>query len=254
MTILSCPFIIIISLTLVCSTLAQGQQSIIAQMMSAQDSLVTIQAENIDLYSGQPAIAAFDRKSGRVLVSRKVAQASYNRTGAGVIVHRTGIIVTNAHIILNANTIKVRLADNRVFPAQILRVMNPLDLAFLGISAPESLKALPMADSNQIKLGDEVISIGNSPLLDQTVSGGKIIGIGSRRSHLGLPGQGTELIQTSITLYSGDSGGPLFDRQGQLLGLMTAKETSSDHSSFAIPANKIAEQLIDYLNKKSKIP
>jgi S1-C subfamily serine protease len=181
---------------------------------------------------------------------RKVAVGSYQRRAAGIIIHDSGVIVTNAHTVQLADHIQIVFADKTAVPAQVGRVIKNLDLALLQVAVPFPLIPVTLADSDQIRLGDEIITIGSSPLLDKTISGGKVIGIGTNRS---LPQQGerrTDLIQTTVNLYQGDSGGPLFDRQGRLIGLMTAKETSADHSSFAIPSNQILKHLKAYMAEK----
>ena len=253
MTFLPRAFLYYIVLALAAPLPAQAQQpSLLAQIDTAKAAIVTVLAENDDLFQSRPAIAGIDKKHGRIMLTKKIAQASYQRSGAGVIIDPSGIIVTNAHIVTRAKHIKVTLTDGQQVEAQIVFAAEQEDIALLQIQPPHALKAVSLADSDQIHLRDEIISIGNSPLLNQTVSGGKVIGLGRSRSGK-VNDQTNKLIQTTITLYSGDSGGPLFDRQGRLIGLMTAKETSSDRSSFAVPANKIAQHLIDYRTKKSKM-
>ena len=178
-----------------------------------------------------------------------MAVASYRRYGAGVIVHPAGVIVTNAHTVNKATGIQIMLHDNTVVPAKIVRFINNIDLAILQIQSPSPLQAVVIADSDELKLRDEIITVGNSSLLKQSITAGHITGLGTSRSleHQGI--HRTDLIHTSINLYEGDSGGPLFDRKGQLVGLIVAKETTADHSSFAIPSNKIMPYLVDYLQE-----
>ena len=233
--------LIIVPCLLCSSPRAFAQSSIIDQVQRAQPSIVGVTAENTDVFQSPPAIAGIDPKTGRVVVVRKVQQPTYQRAGAGVVLDSSGIIVTNAHTVQRSNSITVTLSDHTQLPASVVKVVMNLDLAFLKVNPPSPLKPIWLADSDQIKLGEEIITVGNSELLKQTVSGGKIIGIGTNRHPDGR--DKTDLIQTTINLYSGDSGGPLFDHQGRLLGLMTAKETSADHSSFAIPVNKIKKYL-----------
>ena len=223
-----------------------AQHSIIDQIQKSQASIVTVQAENVGMYKS-PRAAGFDRQSGRVILVRNVKAAAYNRSGAGVIIDPSGIIITNGHIIDKANKIKITFFDNRAWPAEVLLVVHNLDLGFLKVNMDAPLPAVVIADSDKLQLGDEIITVGNSEFLKQTVSGGKIKGLGKRQGQ--NPNQ-TDLIQTTINLYKGDSGGPLFDYEGRLIGLMTAAEGAHDHSSFAVPANKISKYLEEIKTKK----
>lgn len=230
-------FLALLIFDLVICAPALAQPSIIDQIQKSQGSIVSIRATNTDVFQTAPAIVGRD-PSGRILMARKVVSPSYNRGGAGVIIDQSGIIITNSHTVHKANNITIILSDNSEHPAEVLKVINDLDLAFLKIKPPYPLKAVPMADSDRVQLRDEIITVGNSSLLKQTISGGKVIGLGVSTNQIGKETE-TKLIQTSINLYEGDSGGPLFDHRGSLIGLMTAKEMGADHSSFAVPSNKI---------------
>ena len=234
-------------------SLGFGQNSIIDQIQNTQNSLVTIHADMASFYKNPGGRTAIDPQTGKMVLLRTVTKASYDRNGAGVIVHPTGIIVTNAHVVDKANQITVILHDKTEMPAKVLRLVENLDMALLKIETPYPLIPVRIADSDQIHLGDEIITVGNSQLLNQTVSGGKIKGLGVNRTNQKDGRVRNDLIQTTVNLYQGDSGGPLFDRNGFLIGLMTAKDTSADHSSFAIPANKIKQYLLEYLQTASKI-
>jgi S1-C subfamily serine protease len=231
-----------------------GQSSILDQMMQTQASIVDVRARNSGLVTASSPAAAIDPRSGRLIVHRNVAIGAYERHGSGVIVHDSGVIVTNAHTVQLADEIQIVFADKTVASAQVGRVIKNLDLAILQVTLPFPLPPVAMANSDQIRLGEEIITIGSSTLLDQTVSGGTVIGIGTNQSALRQGERRTDLIQTTVNLYQGDSGGPLFDRQGRLIGLMTAKETSADHSSFAIPSNQIIKHLKVYLAEKHGQP
>lgn len=227
---------------------AASQESIIQKMMTTQEAVVEILATNQDFFDTNKTSAAIDAKTGRIILGKKMAHRSYQRSGAGVIVHPAGVIVTNAHTANNADMIRVTLNSGQSFYAEPIQLINALDLLLLKIRTDQSLPFVRMADSDQLSLGQEVITIGNSPLLKKTISGGKIIGLGVNRRLKHTGKHRTDLIQTTVNLYQGDSGGPLFNQQGQLIGLMTADEGSVDHSSFAIPSNKITTYLMKYLN------
>jgi len=238
----------LLCLGLPCPGPASAQHSILSEIMASQDSMVDIIAENIQIGASVSG-PVLDPRSGRVGVLRNVQQASYRRAGAGMIIHPSGIIVTNAHTVNRANRVIVQLRNNQKMPAEVVRLVSNLDMAFLRIHAPAPLPSVPLADSDQTHLGDQVLTIGSCPLLKQTVSGGTIIGLGRNRSATRQGQTQNALLQTTINLYEGDSGGPLFNNQGGLIGFMTAKETAADHSSFAIPSNQILEHLKKYLHE-----
>lgn len=228
-----------------------AQPSLIETIQQTKPSLVSVQSDITGYVpgAGGQTKPALDPRTGRIVVGRRMAVASYRRYGAGVIVHPAGVVVTNAHTVNKATGVQVMLHDSTVVPAKIVRFINNIDLAILQINAPYSLQPVVIADSDELKLRDEIVTVGNSTLLKQSITSGNITGLGTSRT---LENQGThrtDLIQTSINLYEGDSGGPLFDRKGQLVGLMVAKETTADHSSFAIPSNKIMPFLVDYLQE-----
>ncbi len=224
-----------------------AQKSIIDQMIKKQKAIVGISSHNKELFKSKPQDPVLNPETGRLIVLRNLTQASYTRDGAGVIIHPSGIIVTNAHTINRANHIIITMHDGSQIAAQVLQVIGNLDLAYLKIDAPYPLPVVRIADSDKVKLHDEIITVGHSEFLNKTVSGGRIKGLGTSRTKNRSGEQRNDLLQTSINVYSGDSGGPLFNKDGDLIGLMTAKELGSIRSSFAVPSNKIAHYLKKFL-------
>lgn len=221
--------------------LLPAQPDIITTVQESMTSIVTITAENTKLYQAPQVAAAWNPQTGRMVVRRGLSTASYNRVGAGVIMDPSGIIVTNAHTIAQANHITVILHDQGKVTAQPIKIISNYDLAYLRIRPPYPLWTIAFADSDKVQLRDEIVTVGNSELLKQTISGGHIIGIGTSVSEKQRGMEATGLLQTSINVYKGDSGGPLLDKKGHLVGLMVAGQIKKDHSSFAIPSNKIKE-------------
>lgn len=224
-----------------------AQETMIETMQKAMFSVVSVIAEN-DQTFGTPKAAAIDPRTGKMLVQHELVQATLQRSGAGVIIDPSGLIVTNTHTIFNAKKIGVILHDHTVFPAQVLGLVSQYDFAFLRIQPPYPLSAISWADSDQIHLGDDIVTIGHSDLLKEAISAGKIIGIGVRggKNLRTTEGEETKLIQVNINVYKGDSGGPIFNRQGELLGLLVAGQIKADRSTFAIPSNQIKEQSKKY--------
>ncbi|MCA9409473.1 MAG: serine protease [Candidatus Omnitrophica bacterium] len=213
-----------------------AQTSFIDQLLHSQKSLVSIRALKTQIYGQQQTEAAIDKKSGKILVAEKAKASLAEKNGAGVIIDPSGLIVTNLHVIYGADKIAVIFHNQTQVSAQVVELNPAADLALLKVKPPFHLEAVSFADSNRVRLRDEIINIGHSELLHKTISGGKISGIGTR------DGRGNiELIQVNMNLYKGDSGGPLFDHNGRLIGMITAKNFAKDKTSYAIPSNKIRE-------------
>ncbi|OGT42681.1 MAG: hypothetical protein A3F42_06090 [Gammaproteobacteria bacterium RIFCSPHIGHO2_12_FULL_37_34] len=172
---------------------------------------------------------------------------------SGVIIDANhGYILTNAHVIDEAQIVTVTLGDGRHFTAKIIGKDKPSDVALLQIKA-KNLTAIPLANSNDLKVGDFVAAIGNPFGLNQTVTSGIVSGLG--RTTLGIENY-ENFIQTDAPINLGNSGGALVNMQGQLVGINTAilaPDRGSIGIGFAIPTNmakRVMEQLIEYGNVK----
>jgi len=158
--------------------------------------------------------------------------------GSGVIVDEEGHIVTNHHVIANADSIRVQLADGRIAEAHIVGSDPDTDLAVLKID----LAPLPVAvfgHSDQLKVGDLVLAIGNPIGMSQTVTHGIVSFTG--RQQLGIAPL-EDFIQTDAPINFGNSGGALVDSSGELVGINTAivaKNLGVDGIGFAIPVNMV---------------
>ncbi len=168
---------------------------------------------------------------------------------SGVLVNADkGYILTNAHVINDAQTITVTLGDGRHYAAKAIGIDKPSDIALIQIKA-KNLTAIPIADSNKLKVGDVVAAIGNPFGLSQTVTAGIVSALG--RTTLGIENY-ENFIQTDAPINPGNSGGALVNMQGELVGLNTAilaPNRGSIGIGFAIPSNmakSIMDQLIQY--------
>ncbi|HKZ72574.1 MAG TPA: trypsin-like peptidase domain-containing protein, partial [Steroidobacteraceae bacterium] len=158
--------------------------------------------------------------------------------GSGVIVDDRGHIVTNHHVIANADSIRVQLADARVADATIVGRDPDTDLAVLKIDL-EPLPVMPLGRSDQLKVGDVVLAIGNPIGLSQTVTHGIVSA--TSRGQLGVA-TFENFIQTDAPINFGNSGGALIDASGQLIGINTAivaKNLGVEGIGFAIPVNMV---------------
>jgi len=168
--------------------------------------------------------------------------------GSGVIVDaKRGLVMTNHHVIADADQITVNLRDGRNFKAELVGSDPDTDVAVVRIKG-ERLAALPLADSDGLKVGDFVVAIGNPFGLGQTVTSGIISALA--RSGLGITGY-EDLIQTDASINPGNSGGALVNLRGELVGINTAIYSQSGGNigiGFAIPVNmarRIMEQLVE---------
>ena len=226
--------------------------SLIEISENAFPALVSISVENAGLLKSPQAHAAIDKRTGRMIIARTIRGAYYTRLGAGVIIHPTGIIVTNAHTVHDASKIRATLHNQTTLPAELIWISRENDIAFLAIKPALPLQYIPLADSNAVHLGNEVIVIGNSETLKQSILAGKIIGIGTNRITQEMGFNNIDLLQTDINIYKGDSGSALLNQNGELIGLMTAGQIKMDHSSFAVPSNIIKQNYAQFSNQFRK--
>jgi Do/DeqQ family serine protease len=166
--------------------------------------------------------------------------------GSGVIVDAVhGYVLTNAHVVENANNIEVTTKDNQRFKARLVGRDSETDIAVLQIPAG-GLTAVPMGDSDRLQVGDFALAVGNPFGLGQTVTSGIISALG--RNGLGIEGY-EDFIQTDASINPGNSGGPLVDMQGRIVGINTAIVAPTGGNvgiGFAVPIN-IARQAMDQL-------
>ena len=182
-------------------------------------------------------------------------QQSRQRTkqslGSGVIFDaKEGLVLTNNHVIHRADEITVSLTDGRSFEAELVGSDPATDVALIKIPA-EHLIALPLANSDKLRVGDFVVAIGNPFGLGQTVTSGIVSALG--RSGLGIEGY-ENFIQTDASINPGNSGGALVNLRGELVGINTAifspgQKAGNIGIGFAIPSNmvkQITDQLLEY--------
>lgn len=176
----------------------------------------------------------------------QVQERPFRGLGSGVIIDADkGYVVTNNHVVDNADEITVKLTDGREFKAKKLGSDEQSDIALLKIE-PDDLKALPLADSDALRVGDFVVAIGNPFGLSQTVTSGIVSALG--RSGLNIGGY-EDFIQTDAAINRGNSGGALVNLHGELVGINTAifgPNGGNVGIGFAIPANMM-KNLVDQI-------
>jgi serine protease Do len=171
--------------------------------------------------------------------------------GSGFIVDRSGLIVTNNHVITNAERITVTLSDNSALEAHVVGRDPISDLALLKVEAKTPLPAAQWGDSTRTRVGDWVLAIGNPFGLGETVTSG-IISATARDIHAGPY---DDFLQTDASINRGNSGGPMFNLKGEVIGINTAIYSPSGGSigiGFAIPSAS-ARPIIDQLGATGKV-
>ena len=200
-------------------------------------------------------VSAADKSIGSVVTISSLNNSSFsnnkNGIGSGVIFSNEGYIVTNLHI-LNSQNINVKLYNGKNYPASIIGIDKNADIAVLKISTEDDLKPINIADSDNLKVGDRVLAIGNPYGIGISVSNGIISATGRDYGNPYL-----QLIQTDAAINPGNSGGALINENGNLIGI-NSKIFSSTGAyqgiGFAIPSNvvvQIATQLIRFGNVKT---
>ena len=168
--------------------------------------------------------------------------------GSGVIVDPRGYIVTNHHVVRGAKKIKIKLNDGSMHEAKLVGADKTSDIAYLKIEAGKELTAAPWGNSDEIEVGDWVLAIGNPLNVGKTITAGII---SARGRDLGRSYY-DDYLQTDAAINQGNSGGGLFDLNGQLIGIPTAIASPSGANAgigFAIPSNlakNVVEQLVAY--------
>ena len=168
--------------------------------------------------------------------------------GSGFLIDGNGFIVTNNHVIEDADQIKVILSDDKEFDAELVGRDPKTDLALIRIDGAKNLKPLELGDSEKMKVGTWVVAIGSPFGLEQTVTAGIV----SAKGRIIGSGPYDDFIQTDASINPGNSGGPLLNMDGEVVGINTAIIASGQGIGFAIPIN-LAKGIIDQLKDKGEV-
>jgi serine protease Do len=168
--------------------------------------------------------------------------------GSGFIINPQGLILTNNHVVEEADKIKVTLRDEREFEAQVVGRDAKTDLALLKVQAKEDLPTVPLGNSDALRIGEWVLAIGNPFGLTHTVTAGIV----SAKGRIIGAGQYDDFIQTDASINPGNSGGPLFNTRGEVVAINTAIVAGGTGIGFAIPVN-LAKELLPQLYDKGKV-
>lgn len=169
--------------------------------------------------------------------------------GSGFIINGDGYIITNDHVVRDAESIRVKLSNEKVYDGKVVGSDQKTDIAVIKINAGEKLKTAVLGDSDRLQVGQWAIAIGNPFGLDRTVTVGVVSATG--RSNMGIETY-EDFIQTDASINPGNSGGPLLNVYGEVIGINTAIVAAGQGIGFAIPVN-MAKQVVDQLIKKGSV-
>ncbi|HOW27368.1 MAG TPA: Do family serine endopeptidase [Elusimicrobiota bacterium] len=237
-----------------------------AQSKPAVVSISTVHVESeeyvpYEFYFGDPFNDFFEDYFGSEGPSRSVPrrrmnppkiQRKFKGMGSGVIIDAKGYILTNEHVIRDANEIKVTVMDpdEKIYTGKVVGSDSRTDLAVIRIKAGKDFSSLPLADSDKVRVGDWAIAVGSPFGLEHTVTVGVISAV---RQSLSIEGKNFKnLLQTDAAINQGNSGGPLLNIQGEVIGINTAIYAPTGVFAgvgFAIPVNRAREILTDLIEK-----
>ncbi|PUA28319.1 MAG: 2-alkenal reductase [Cellvibrio sp. 79] len=212
----------------------------------------TVQAFSTDDEKNSVEVFETSRPSVVFVTNQQLARDPYSfdlvtvprGSGTGFVWDEKGYIVTNFHVVEGARKITITLQDQSNWPATVVGLAPERDIAVLKIDAPAAkLKALPLGDSGDLRVGRKVLAIGNPFGLDATLTTGVVSALGRE---IESPNQRkiTNVIQTDAAINPGNSGGPLLNSEGKLIGVNTMIYSPSGASAgigFAIPVNTVKE-------------
>ncbi len=171
--------------------------------------------------------------------------------GSGFIIDASGLILTNAHVVAEADRVTVTLKDGRTLEGKVQGSDPVTDLAVVKVSG-NNLPVAALGDSDQVQVGDWAIAVGNPLGLDNTVTLGIVSTLRRSSAQVGIPDKRLDFIQTDAAINPGNSGGPLLNQAGEVIGINTAIRADAMGIGFAIPINK-AKEISATLAKGQKV-
>jgi S1-C subfamily serine protease len=205
----------------------------------------------VDPFFDDPFFRQFfgDRFPGEIPSERQV-----RGQGSGFITDKSGIILTNAHVVSGADRVTVTLKDGREFEGKVTGTDEVTDLGVVKIEPQGAdLPIAPLGDSAQVQVGDWAIAVGNPVGLNNTVTLGIISTLERSSAQVGIPDKRIDFLQTDAAINPGNSGGPLLNERGEVIGINTAIRADATGIGFAIPINK-AKALKEALAAGKRVP
>ncbi|MBI5866297.1 MAG: trypsin-like peptidase domain-containing protein [Planctomycetes bacterium] len=225
------------------SSQSRRRTPIVEVFERARDAVVNISTTRVERYQPRGFESPFDE----IFNFGHPAVQEINSVGSGFVVHESGYVVTNAHVVGQTSDVKVNFADQHTEIARVVAVDSEHDLAVLKVDAPKPLPHLRLGRSDDIMIGETVIAIGNPLGLKHTVTSG-IVSALDRELVFSRNATYSGLIQTDAAINPGNSGGPLLNIDGELIGINTAIRGDAQNVGFAIPVDRLWELLPSMLD------
>ena len=236
------------------SRLAARRSPVVQVFEGNRDAVVNISSKEIvtvrdPWFGGMGSIFddLFDTPGGPQPGQPPTRQITRTSVGSGFVIHPDGYIVTNAHVIAQTAERKAIFSDGKEYDAQIVAFDTQRDLAILKIEADKPLPVIKLGRSNDLMIGETVIAIGNPVGLQNTVTAG-VISATDRQLDFAQGQSLTGLIQTDASINRGNSGGPLLNVLGELIGVTSAIRNDAQNIGFAIPVDQLREVLPELLD------
>ena len=172
--------------------------------------------------------------------------------GSGFIIDKSGLVLTNAHVVDKADKVTVSLKDGRKFEGKVQGADEVTDLAVVKINAGSDLPVATLGSSSNVQVGDWAIAVGNPLGFDNTVTLGIVSTLKRPSSQVGISSKRLEFIQTDAAINPGNSGGPLLNDRGEVIGINTAIRADAMGIGFAIPIDK-AKQITSELERNGRV-
>uniref|UniRef100_A0A7S1TJS6 PDZ domain-containing protein n=2 Tax=Compsopogon caeruleus TaxID=31354 RepID=A0A7S1TJS6_9RHOD len=214
------------------------------------DTERTIHAPSLDPLFEDPT---FKRFFGDEIPNMQPKDRLERGQGSGVIVSKDGLLLTNAHVVADAEKVTVTLTDGRSYIGVVKGTDEVVDLAVVKIETKGvDLPIAPLGVSADLEVGDWVLAVGNPLGLDNTVTLGIVSSLNRSAAEVGIPEKRLNFIQTDAAINPGNSGGPLVNEFGQVVGLNTAIRANAEGIGFAIPIDR-AKDVLNELSNGRKI-
>jgi S1-C subfamily serine protease len=233
--------------TLIKTTSNDGSSFVAAAVRKVGAAVVRIDTEKTVNQKIDPALEDF-----MFGMPMQPQQQKMRGQGSGFIIDSQGILLTNAHVVNEADRVTVTLKDGRTFDGKVQGVDPVTDLAVVKISGAKNLPVAPLGKSDEVQVGDWAIAVGNPLGLDNTVTLGIVSTLKRSSATIGMGDKRIEFIQTDAAINPGNSGGPLLNGQGEVIGINTAIRADATGIGFAIPIDK-AKSISIQLAKGEKV-
>ncbi len=221
----------------------ESQESPLHQVIQKGKAVVSIEAIDAAIYKDGKPQAVRDPATGRILVIQRMHRVAAVQIGGGIVLSSNGVIVTAAHTLKNKKNITVTLFDGTKLPAKILHQVAGQDTAFISVTPPFALDTIRFANSDAAPVGMDVYAMGRAQWIKGTLTGGKISALGFEKIDGAMR---VTSLQINFKAYHGDSGSPILDGNGNLLGMISAGQVVGEET-YAVTSNMIGTAYEKYL-------